>query len=125
MRSLNNAICTSGEPVSRGCVLYCSMTPNLASLNSALPLKRRWPCSYLFFLFDFMSVAHAYCSANKKNSAKRPVQPHDSETTNYGRISQCRHFISPDSLFSLPLNHEGLALIKSASYLPASPAAPP
>src|SRR5690349_16023808 len=37
MRSLSNAICTSGDPVSRGCVLYCSITPILSSFTHPSP----------------------------------------------------------------------------------------
>src|SRR4029077_5999616 len=43
MRSLNNAICTSGEPVSFGCVRNCSITSVFASISSPLPLKNRAP----------------------------------------------------------------------------------
>src|SRR5580700_2156214 len=41
MRSLNNAICTSGEPVSFACVRNCSINSALASINLPLPLNRR------------------------------------------------------------------------------------
>src|SRR5258708_36226065 len=37
MRSLNNAICTSGEPVSFTCARYCSINIDLASLKSSSP----------------------------------------------------------------------------------------
>src|SRR5712692_10066244 len=47
MRSLNRAICTSGEPVSFAWVRYCSINPDLASLNS-LPLA---PCTQHSFVF--------------------------------------------------------------------------
>src|SRR4029077_1510381 len=48
MRSLNNAICTSGDPVSFGCTRYCSITTAFTSLNSSSPSES--PCPALLFL---------------------------------------------------------------------------
>src|SRR5271163_4747929 len=60
MRSLNSAICTSGEPVSFGCVRNCSMTSALTSINSSSPLKRR-ALLYVLCLFNVKNASTYAC----------------------------------------------------------------